>query len=611
MKLAFTGLRWAFGVAIVISVALVSLVPHVQAAPSQERHARTAQHHTAAKDIRCPKGHTKAQGSAVFSDVQFPDTLNPEQAGAVVDIENIDNLFDAPVAYNDKDKFFPDMLAVYPTAKNGGISKDGKTFTFHLKKGMVWSTGQPIVAADWKLGWAIEKDALSGPACLVNACEVTKVDTPNTTTVVFHLKHPDAAFLSNAHYPETWPTTFSNSVCGWKNNPHDAANCLFQNAAFNFQSTDYPFSGPYVAVNVVNNDRAEYTANPRYNILNCGAKIKDLRFSFYSDNNAMIAAAAARETDVTQDYTLQYRTALLSHKTYKTIIRPSYTIEHLEFNHDKTYNGNPNPIAKADVRIALTLAMNKAQILASALSVSEAVARQYIGSSLLVGTKTFKQPFFDSAITGQWDPLAKGGKGAYVTTGTAAAISDAKKLLTRAGYASGFTVDFQTTTRPATRLAEQAAICQNWTAINVKCNSMQTPSGKLFTTWDLGGTLAHGQFQVDLSALLGGPDPEGFRANIGSHFCDRCQTIHSAINANYSAIQDKVIDKALNNGDFTLSNRTRQQWYNVLQTEMVKQAHWAILYYRPVFATTDGHVKNVSITDNAQGPEWNSWAWSL
>jgi ABC-type transport system substrate-binding protein len=352
--------------------------------------------------------------------------------------------------------------------------------------------------------------------------------------------------------------------------------------------------------------------NPKYNILNCGPKIKDLRFSFYSDNNAMIAAAATSATNVTQDYTLQYRSALLSHKNYKTLIRPSYTLEHLEMNHDAIYNGSPNPVAKADVRIALALAMNKATILASALSITPKVAANYVGYSVLINTPTFKQPFVDPTVNGQWDPLANKGKGAYVKTGTAAAIADAKKLLSRAGYGSGIKLDFQTTTRPATRLAEQAAICQQWsTEINVTCNSLQTPAGKLFTTWDQGGTLDHGMFQVALFALSGGADPEGYRANVTSPFCDRCKTIHSAINANNSAIKDKVIDTAMNNADYTTSNKTRQKWYNVWQAEFVKQAHWIVLYYRPVLATTDGHVKNVTDTDNSEGPEWNSYAWHL
>lgn len=608
-----TGSKWVSWVitgAVILSMALLTFATSAKAA-APARHTAHQTAHQAAKDIRCPHGHTKTKGAVIFSDVQFPDTINPDQAGLVVDIEQIDLAFDGPVGYNNKDQFFPDMLTQIPSFKNGGISKDGKTFTMHLKKGMVWSTGQPITSAGWKLGWLVDKDALTGPACLSNLCEVTRVDTPDKYTAVFHLKNPDAGFITVGHYPEIIPTSFSNSVCGWNNNEHDAANCLWQNASFNYESTDYPFSGPYLVSNVVNNDRVEFVPNPKYNILNCGAQIKSPRFSFYSDNNAMIAAAAAKQTDITQDYTLQYRSALLSHKTYKTLIRPAYTLEHLELNHDAQYNGSANPLANAKARLALALAINKAQVLASALSISVATAKSYVGYSPLIITKGFDQPFADKKVNGQWDPLANHGKGAYVQSGSAAAISDAKKLLSQAGYASGFKVDFQTTTRPATRLAEQAAICQDWSAIGVQCNALQTPAGKLFATWDEGGTLDHGQFQVALFAYSGGPDPEGYYTNMASNFIDRAKSVHSGVNANNSAIKDKVIDNAYKLGDSSLSKATRQKAYSTMQVEMVKQAHWIVLYYRPVVATTDGHVANVTDTDSSTGPEWNAFAWKL
>jgi ABC-type transport system substrate-binding protein len=611
MKFSAKWLSWGITIAVISSMALLTFATSAKAAPAAKPTAHHIQKHVAAKDIRCPKGHAKAKGTAIFSDVQFPDTLNLEQAGLVVDIEQLDLLQDGITLYTDKDKFVPDMITTIPTVKNGGLSKDGKTYTFHLKKGIVWSTGQPIVAADWKLGWAIEKDALSGPACTANDCEVTKFDTPNSTTAVMHLKHPDAGFITTAHYPEIWPVKFSNSVCSWNNNAHDAANCLFQNSGFNFESTDYPFSGPYMASNVVNNDRVEFVVNPKYNILNCGPAVASPRFAFYSDNNAMIAAAAAKQTDITQDYTLQYRSALLSHKTYKTLIRPAYTLEHLELNHDAQYNGSTNPVANANVRLALSLAINKAQVLASALSISESVAKSYVGYSPLIVTKTFHQPYADSRINGQWDPLANKGKGAYVASGSTAAVNDAKKLLSKAGYGSGFKIDFQTTTRPATRLAEQAAICQNWTAINVTCNTLQTPASKLFGTWDEGGTLDHGQFQVALFAYSGGPDPEGYYQNMGGSFIDRAKSVHSTINANNSAINDKIINNAYKVGNSTTSNSVRQTAYTAMQVEMVKQAHWITLYYRPVIATTDGHVANVTHTDSSTGPEWNAFAWKI
>ena len=45
----------------------------------------------------------------------------------------------------------PDIATAYPTVANGGLSKDGLTYTFHIKQGVDWSTSPPrqVVAADF------------------------------------------------------------------------------------------------------------------------------------------------------------------------------------------------------------------------------------------------------------------------------------------------------------------------------------------------------------------------------------------------------------------------------------------------------------------------------
>ncbi|MGN6792249.1 MAG: hypothetical protein ACTHJW_07635 [Streptosporangiaceae bacterium] len=45
----------------------------------------------------------------------------------------------------------PDVATAYPTVANGGLSKDGLTYTFHIKQGVDWGTSPPrqVVAADF------------------------------------------------------------------------------------------------------------------------------------------------------------------------------------------------------------------------------------------------------------------------------------------------------------------------------------------------------------------------------------------------------------------------------------------------------------------------------
>src|SRR5947209_2352887 len=506
------------------------------AAPAAPRHTAQAKTrtHSAAKDVRCPHGHNRATGQAIYSDVQFPDTLAPDQTSQASTQETLDSMFDGLIGYNTRAQMYPDLLTQIPSVKNGGISKDGKTYVFRFKHGMVWSNGTEITSKDLAFGLKIDQDKASGPYCDAGCNVISRIDTPSKYTAVLHLKHVDAAFLGAGHYPEIWPTTWPGA---WTN-AHEAALKLWQTPSFNFESSTYPTDGPYQVVNFVNNDRITLAANPHYNIMSCGPKVKTLLFSAYTDNTAMIAAAARHETNVTQDYTLASAGQLKSNHAFKTMINPGFVIEHLELNQDRIYNGKPNPLANPKARLALALTVDKTLVLQSALNVSKATAKSVVAYPFLVSTPRFKQPYADTKLTGQWDPIAH----KYVQSGSAKGIADARKLLRAAGYPNGFTVDFQTTTAPTTRVAEQAAICQNWTRINVACTMLHTPSTKLFGQWDTGGTLDHGQFQVALFALLGGADPDPLKEDFMSRFIDRNQSVHSPINQNYAGIHDRVIN---------------------------------------------------------------------
>jgi peptide/nickel transport system substrate-binding protein len=601
MNLRSRWLSLAISLGVILSMALVGFATNVKAAPAKKASQHQANKHAQAT---CKK-HTKASGTIKYSDVQFPDNLNPDQTGLVVSYETINSLQDGLMGFNPKVHLFADMLTRIPSVKNGDIKNGGKTYTFHFKHGMTWSNGQPITSADQKFGLAIDNDPASGPACDAGCNVVARYDTPDKYTAVAHLKHVDAAFLTAAHYGEIWPTKWPGA---WSNNAHDAALKIWQDSSFNFEGPNFPTSGPYQVAEFVANDRIVLHPRKNYNILNCGGAVQNLIFSFYADTAGEIGAAATRATDVTQDYTLASLAELKSHKTYKTSVQPSFTIEHLELNQDAQYNGKANPLANPKVRDALALAVNKVSVLQSALSVTAKVAKGVEAYSFLVNTPTLKQPFTDKDIKGQWDPISK----KYLESGSALAVKDAKKLLSQAGFGSGFTVDFQTTTRPATRLNEEAAIAQQWRAIGVTVNQMQTPAGKLFANWDEGGTLDHGAYQVALFAFSGSsPDPDGFKADLETRFVDRRQATHATTNGNYAGVHDKAIDAAFKAGSATLSNKVRQKEYNIVQLHVNQNADWIPLYYRPQLQTTDGRVLNYSTNPNTYGPEWNTFAWKV
>jgi peptide/nickel transport system substrate-binding protein len=92
-------------------------------------------------------------------------------------------------------------LSVAPMlADSWDISPDGKTYTFHLRHGVLFHNGAPVTSAEvkWSFGFLMKRS--SGFECRsvfdgARGVKVVAVTTPDPETVVFELDRPYALFL--------------------------------------------------------------------------------------------------------------------------------------------------------------------------------------------------------------------------------------------------------------------------------------------------------------------------------------------------------------------------------------------------------------------------------
>lgn len=99
------------------------------------------------------------------------------------------------VRYDVHNQPVPELATVVPTQENGGISKDGKSITWHLRKGVKWSDGVPFDGDD--VVWTTH--------AILNTANneigrdgwnlITGIDEPDKYTVIFHMSKPYASFL--------------------------------------------------------------------------------------------------------------------------------------------------------------------------------------------------------------------------------------------------------------------------------------------------------------------------------------------------------------------------------------------------------------------------------
>ena len=112
----------------------------------------------------------------------------------------------------------PDLATEVPSAENGGISADGKTYTFHLKQGVKFAppVDREVTAADFKYSFERMMVEPLAPATFFyegivgatefmagKAKEITGYKVVDDSTVEITLKAPEGSFLLAMTMPFT------------------------------------------------------------------------------------------------------------------------------------------------------------------------------------------------------------------------------------------------------------------------------------------------------------------------------------------------------------------------------------------------------------------------
>ncbi len=131
---------------------------------------------------------TKRGGGGALKVLWWQGTtlLQPHFANGTKDQEG-SRIFYEPLAVWDNDgNLQPVLAAELPSRDNGGLSADGKSVTWKLKKGVTWHDGKPFTADDCVFTWEFAKDPATAAIThgVYKDVVVTKVDS-HTVRVTF------------------------------------------------------------------------------------------------------------------------------------------------------------------------------------------------------------------------------------------------------------------------------------------------------------------------------------------------------------------------------------------------------------------------------------------
>jgi peptide/nickel transport system substrate-binding protein len=236
-------------------------------------------------------------------------------------------------------------------AEKWETSPDGKVWTFHIRKGMKWSDGQPITSADPQ--WTYTQMMTNPDMGTANGSLVdnfAKVDAPDPDTLVITMKAPQA---SN---PGLEIPVVPKHVWEKVSDPVKYAN-----------EADVVGSGPYVLQKFTPSQSVVLEANP--NFWKGKPKLDGVTYVIYKNSDASVQALKTGEVDLVGDLTVPQFDSLKGQSGITTNAGKGRRFTGLGLNpgartQDGKQVGDGNPVLKdVAVRQAIRQAINIPELL--------------------------------------------------------------------------------------------------------------------------------------------------------------------------------------------------------------------------------------------------------
>ncbi len=378
--------------------------------------------------------------------------------------------------YDEKEQAVLELAEVFPTIENGGVSADGKTITYKLKKDLKWTDGEPLTSADLRFTWqTIMNPENQGIPTRSGYDQIESIDTPDPQTAVVKFKE----------YYAPWASLFAQTgVAGTGLLPEHVLKDAGSLDGSDFVLKSPITAGPYKVVDVVKGDRIQLEAADTY--WRGRPKIDTIYIKVVPDRESVLAGLRTGDLDVGNDFAEADIPNLEAVETINTFAQVTPNFEHYFFNLGTKAYGVEGPCALQDVRVrqALTYAIDRFTIADQLL----------YGKTRVVAGLWPNSPFENTDLKPYaYDP------------------DKAKELLDEAGYKPGadgiregecngqkvrLSFKHQTTSGNELRANVQTLVQQNLKDIGVEFMPDNKPSDVLFATFSENGPLAAGQYDL-------------------------------------------------------------------------------------------------------------------
>ncbi len=513
-----------------------------------------------AASTSAPAGRT-----LVIAQLREPSSLNPLLIDGSV-AENLGALaFSYLVAIDDRGRLVPDVATAVPTLANGGIARDGRHLTYHLRHGVRWEDGEPLTARDVLFTYRAVMNPRNDVPTRLGFDQIASMAAPDPYTVRVTLKRPFAPFVTYFLEPENFPIL-----------PAHVLEKLgeLNSSAYNQHPVG---SGPYRVVEWKRGDRLTLAANPTY--WRGTPSFERIVVRFIANEETILTGLRSHELDASFDVSPASEELARSQLRDSVVgTYPIYGFGALIFN---TRSG---VVSDARVRRAIVQAIDR-----------EGIVRKVSRGAL--SADRAPQGLFDWAYAPQVRQPGYDLQAASALLEAAGWTPDIHGERWRAGRQLQMDLAYDNSSAVARGAAVAIQDQVAHVGIDLRLKGY-TPI--LFHALGEYGPLAGGRFALALDTVLTGYDPE-------TSWFFRCDQAPPA-GSNYSRYCDPAADAAQNDALVTFDEGRRSADYRTVQTRVAADVPVAFLWRTAGLSITPASLHGLQ--PSPETPYWAAWKWT-
>jgi peptide/nickel transport system substrate-binding protein len=129
-----------------------------------------------------------------IAEMAEPHNLNPYSPDAESDLGSL--VYSYLVVDDARGRLVGDLARDVPSLANGGISRDGRTYVYHLRRNVIWHDGVPFTARDVIESFRAVMNSHSDAFGRQAFDWVVSIEAADPTTVIVHLRERYAPFVA-------------------------------------------------------------------------------------------------------------------------------------------------------------------------------------------------------------------------------------------------------------------------------------------------------------------------------------------------------------------------------------------------------------------------------